>query len=101
MNLMQSTPEEAVTDCVLLAGLSYSEAPEVQRQLDHYNKIAQASKTSEPNAQKETSSAASLLHCELCRYSARHLPTLRKHYSTRHDKRLLTCKDCSFVTSSK
>lgn len=73
----------------------------MQRQLDHYNKMAQAVDAPEPNAQEDASPATAVLQCELCSYSAGRLPTLRKHYSTRHGKKTLTCQDCSFVTSSQ
>lgn len=73
----------------------------MQRQLDHYNKMAQAVDAPEPNAQEDASPAAAVRQCELCSYSAGRLPTLRKHYSTRHGKKTLTCEHCSFVTSSQ
>lgn len=101
MNPTESKSEEVWTDHVSFAGPSYAEAPEVQRQLDLYSKMAKASDTSEARAPEEASPAASLLKCDLCRYSARCPPTLRKHYSSRHGKKMLMCKGCSFVTCSK
>ncbi|KAM4617025.1 zinc finger protein 462-like [Polymixia lowei] len=74
----------------------YFEPLAVQRQLNHYRQVAQASG---PSALCETKpSEDSLIHCEYCNFSTEHLSSVRRHYFNRHGKKLLRCKDCCFFT---
>ncbi|XP_042343654.1 zinc finger protein 462-like [Plectropomus leopardus] len=79
----------------------YSEPPNVQRQLSHYNLMAQADATSKTNGQDSKFPDDILLHCEFCNFNTEHLSSIRRHYLNRHGKKFLKCKDCEFFTASR
>ncbi|XP_031161290.1 zinc finger protein 462-like isoform X1 [Sander lucioperca] len=76
----------------------YLEPPDVQRQLNHYNLMAQADAPSQSNVQETKLPDSRLLRCELCNFSTGHLSSMRRHYLNRHGKKILRCKDCDFFT---
>lgn len=88
---------QTVIDCTL-AELLYLEPPDVQRQLNHYSLMAQASAISKENMEEAKLSENRLLHCEVCSFNTGHLSSMRRHYLNRHGKKMLRCKDCSFFT---
>uniref|UniRef100_A0A8C4I6G5 C2H2-type domain-containing protein n=1 Tax=Dicentrarchus labrax TaxID=13489 RepID=A0A8C4I6G5_DICLA len=77
---------------------SYLEPPDVQRQLNHYNLMAQAGAALKVNVQETSLPENSLLHCEVCNFNTGHLSSIRRHYLRTHGKKILRCKDCNFVT---
>ncbi|XP_076006900.1 zinc finger protein 462-like [Genypterus blacodes] len=79
----------------------YLEPPDVQRQLNHYNLIAQANASAKAELQQATLPEDCVLYCEICNFTTEHLSSIRRHYLNRHGKKLLRCKGCSFVTSSR
>ncbi|XP_041720548.2 zinc finger protein 462 isoform X2 [Coregonus clupeaformis] len=75
----------------------YLEPPDVQRQLDHYRQVAQASR--HPAQQATATTQDGLFVCEFCIYTSTYIKSMRRHYINRHNgKRLVRCKDCSFFT---
>nr|XP_046241347.1 zinc finger protein 462-like [Scatophagus argus] len=76
----------------------YLEPPDVQRQLNHYNLMAQAGAQSKTNVEENNLPDNSLLYCEVCNFSTGHLSSMRRHYLNRHGKKILRCKDCDFFT---
>eukprot|EP00063_Salmo_salar_P041231 XP_014016066.1 PREDICTED: zinc finger protein 462-like isoform X3 [Salmo salar] len=75
----------------------YLEPPDVQRQLNHYRQVAQASR--HPAQQATATTQDALFVCEFCIYTSTHIKSMRRHYINRHNgKRLVRCKDCSFFT---
>ncbi|TDH13298.1 hypothetical protein EPR50_G00053590 [Perca flavescens] len=76
----------------------YLEPPDVQRQLNHYNLMAQADAPSQSNLQETKLTDRRFLRCELCNFSTEHLSSMRRHYLNRHGKKILRCKDCDFFT---
>uniref|UniRef100_A0A8C7SJ60 C2H2-type domain-containing protein n=1 Tax=Oncorhynchus mykiss TaxID=8022 RepID=A0A8C7SJ60_ONCMY len=75
----------------------YLEPPDVQRQLNHYRQVAQASR--HPGQQATATTQDALFICEFCIYTSTHIKSMRRHYINRHNgKRLVSCKDCSFFT---
>uniref|UniRef100_A0A673XC57 Zinc finger protein 462-like n=1 Tax=Salmo trutta TaxID=8032 RepID=A0A673XC57_SALTR len=97
-------PQE-VTECnvVLISSVLsitepvYLEPPDVQRQLNHYRQVAQASR--HPAQQGTATTQDALFVCEFCIYTSTHIKSMRRHYINRHNgKRLVRCKDCSFFT---
>ncbi|XP_047448486.1 zinc finger protein 462-like isoform X2 [Mugil cephalus] len=76
----------------------YSEPPNVQRQLNHYNLMAQNRDNSKANVQESPYSDNRLLHCEFCSFNTGHLSSMRRHYLNRHGKKMFRCKDCDFFT---
>ncbi|KAF1389457.1 hypothetical protein PFLUV_G00073620 [Perca fluviatilis] len=76
----------------------YLEPPDVQRQLNHYNLMAQADAPSQSNVQETKLPDSRFLRCELCNFSTGHLSSMRRHYLNRHGKKILRCKDCDFFT---
>lgn len=79
---------------------SYSEPPNVQRQLTHYSLMAQNTEKTNVDL-REISLPDSLLQCEMCNFNTEHLSSIRRHYANRHGKKLLKCKDCEFYTGLK
>ncbi|XP_028270354.1 zinc finger protein 462-like [Parambassis ranga] len=75
---------------------TYLEPPDVQRQLNHYNLMAQTK--SKTVVQESKFAENRLYHCELCNFCSGHLSSIRRHYLNSHGKKMLRCKDCSFVT---
>ncbi|XP_051923028.1 zinc finger protein 462-like [Hippocampus zosterae] len=67
----------------------YLEPPEVRRQLDHFSLMAR------------NRAATGGLRCENCSFFCEDLPTMRRHYLSRHGRKLLACKDCAFFTGLK
>ncbi|MED6277519.1 hypothetical protein CHARACLAT_014278 [Characodon lateralis] len=76
---------------------SYSEPPNVQRQLTHYSLMAQKVDKTSMNLH-ELSLSDSLLQCEMCNFNTEHLSSIRRHYANRHGKKMHKCKDCDFFT---
>ncbi|XP_070287068.1 zinc finger protein 462 isoform X4 [Myotis yumanensis] len=84
---------------------SYSEPPDVQQQLNHYQSAALARNNSRvspgPLAAGEQKAEA-VLHCEFCEFSSGYIQSIRRHYRDKHGgKKLFKCKDCSFYTGFK
>lgn len=77
---------------------SYLEPPDVQRQLTHYNLMAQIESESKTSVQKIQLSGSRMLSCEMCNFSSPHMSTMRRHYMRRHGRKLIRCKDCNFFT---
>lgn len=84
--------------CYSLAESLYLEPPDVQRQLNHYSLMAQASTISKTNVEEAKLPDNSLLPCEFCNFNTGHLSSVRRHYLNRHGKKMLRCKDCNFFT---
>ncbi|XP_008416246.1 zinc finger protein 462-like isoform X1 [Poecilia reticulata] len=76
---------------------SYSEPPNVQRQLTHYSLMAQNVDKTNMNLH-ELSLSDGNLQCEMCNFNTEHLSSIRRHYANRHGKKILRCKDCEFYT---
>ncbi|XP_054895145.1 zinc finger protein 462-like [Poeciliopsis prolifica] len=76
---------------------SYSEPPNVQRQLTHYSLMAQNLDKTNMNLH-ELSLSDGNLQCEMCNFNTEHLSSIRRHYANRHGKKILRCKDCEFYT---
>ncbi|XP_027890092.1 zinc finger protein 462-like [Xiphophorus couchianus] len=76
---------------------SYSEPPNVQRQLTHYSLMAQNVDKTNMNLH-ELSLSEGNLQCEMCNFNTEHLSSIRRHYANRHGKKILRCKDCEFYT---
>ncbi|XP_034547504.1 zinc finger protein 462-like isoform X1 [Notolabrus celidotus] len=76
----------------------YSEPPDVQRQLNQYNMMAQAGASSQATGKESMMLESSVLYCDLCNFNTEHLSSIRRHYLNRHGKKILKCKDCSFFT---
>ncbi|KAM3938343.1 zinc finger protein 462 isoform 3-T4 [Leptodactylus fuscus] len=88
---------------------SYSEPPDVQQQLNHYQSAAQARNNSNTspaplpvaNAAPEPKEEA-VLNCEFCDFSSGYIQSIRRHYRDKHGgKKLFKCKECSFYTCFK
>ncbi|XP_029460754.1 zinc finger protein 462 isoform X2 [Rhinatrema bivittatum] len=88
---------------------SYSEPPDVQQQLNHYQSAALARNNSNsspvplsvaPACTEQKSEA--VLNCEFCEFSSGYIQSIRRHYRDKHGgKKLFKCKDCSFYTCFK
>ncbi|XP_015262787.1 PREDICTED: zinc finger protein 462 isoform X2 [Gekko japonicus] len=84
---------------------SYSEPPDVQQQLNHYQSAALARNNN--NISPDPSSGADqkaevILNCEFCEFSSGYIQSIRRHYRDKHGgKKLFKCKDCSFYTGFK
>ncbi|KAM4579449.1 uncharacterized protein V3H82_008663 [Fundulus diaphanus] len=76
---------------------SYSEPPDVQRQLTHYSLMAQNVDKTNVNLH-QINLYDSFLQCEMCNFNTEHLSSIRRHYANRHGKKVLRCKDCDFFT---
>lgn len=99
----------AVILCCLFTDSSYSEPPDVQQQLNHYQSAALARNNSRVSpvplsgasggAEQKTEA---ILHCEFCEFSSGYIQSIRRHYRDKHGgKKLFKCKDCSFYTGFK
>ncbi|XP_077570831.1 zinc finger protein 462-like isoform X1 [Stigmatopora nigra] len=77
----------------------YLEPPEVRRQLNHLSQMTQNGARAIP-ANKQSQSGRPL-HCENCSFFSQDLPSMRRHYISRHGRKMLTCKDCHFFTGLK
>lgn len=88
---------------------SYSEPPDVQQQLNHYQSAALARNNSRVSPVPSSGTAAgteqkaeAVLHCEFCEFSSGYIQSIRRHYRDKHGgKKLFKCKDCSFYTGFK
>ncbi|XP_033828893.1 zinc finger protein 462-like [Periophthalmus magnuspinnatus] len=78
---------------------SYLEPPDVQRQLKHYNVMAQVDPASK--TQNIQLSDPRMLPCEMCNFNSQHYSNMRRHYLRRHGKKLIRCKDCNFFSCFK
>ena len=88
---------------------SYSEPPDVQQQLNHYQSAALARNNSRVSPVPLSGAAGvteqkteAVLHCEFCEFSSGYIQSIRRHYRDKHGgKKLFKCKDCSFYTGFK
>lgn len=102
----KAAPSEEVEDS---NDSSYSEPPDVQQQLNHYQSAALARNNSRvspvplPGAAAGTEQKTeAVLHCEFCEFSSGYIQSIRRHYRDKHGgKKLFKCKDCSFYTGFK
>uniref|UniRef100_A0A8B9BVG8 Zinc finger protein 462 n=1 Tax=Anser brachyrhynchus TaxID=132585 RepID=A0A8B9BVG8_9AVES len=90
------------------ADSSYSEPPDVQQQLNHYQSAALARNNNNVSPIPLSGSAAgmekteAILNCEFCEFSSGYIQSIRRHYRDKHGgKKLFKCKDCSFYTGFK
>lgn len=102
----KASPAEEVEDS---NDSSYSEPPDVQQQLNHYQSAALARNNSRVSPVPLSGAAAgteqkteAVLHCEFCEFSSGYIQSIRRHYRDKHGgKKLFKCKDCSFYTGFK
>ncbi|XP_075302696.1 zinc finger protein 462-like isoform X2 [Opisthocomus hoazin] len=86
---------------------SYSEPPDVQQQLNHYQSAALARNNNISRIPLYVSAAGvekreAILNCEFCEFSSGYIQSIRRHYRDKHGgKKLFKCKDCSFYTGFK
>ncbi|XP_060125166.1 zinc finger protein 462 isoform X5 [Zootoca vivipara] len=84
---------------------SYSEPPDVQQQLNHYQSAALArnnNNISPVPLSGADQKAEAVLNCEFCEFSSGYIQSIRRHYRDKHGgKKLFKCKDCSFYTGFK
>ncbi|XP_053911012.1 zinc finger protein 462 isoform X5 [Cuculus canorus] len=86
---------------------SYSEPPDVQQQLNHYQSAALARNNNMSPIPLSGSAAGlekmeAILNCEFCEFSSGYIQSIRRHYRDKHGgKKLFKCKDCSFYTGFK
>ncbi|KAM9251477.1 zinc finger protein 462-like [Cariama cristata] len=86
---------------------SYSEPPDVQQQLNHYQSAALARNNNISRIPLSGSAAGvekteAILNCEFCKFSSGYIQSIRRHYRDKHGgKKLFKCKDCSFYTGFK
>ncbi|XP_074424352.1 zinc finger protein 462-like isoform X1 [Larus michahellis] len=86
---------------------SYSEPPDVQQQLNHYQSAALAMNSNISRIPLSGSAAGvekteTILNCEFCEFSSGYIQSIRRHYRDKHGgKKLFKCKDCSFYTGFK
>ncbi|XP_042636070.1 zinc finger protein 462-like [Catharus ustulatus] len=86
---------------------SYSEPPDVQQQLNHYQSAALARNNNISRLPPSRSAAGvekteAILNCEFCEFSSGYIQSIRRHYCDKHGgKKLFKCKDCSFYTGFK
>ncbi|XP_073202094.1 zinc finger protein 462 isoform X4 [Lepidochelys kempii] len=100
------TPAEEVEDS---NDSSYSEPPDVQQQLNHYQSAALARNNNNTSPLPLSGAAAgaeqkteATLNCEFCEFSSGYIQSIRRHYRDKHGgKKLFKCKDCSFYTGFK
>ncbi|XP_063037201.1 zinc finger protein 462 isoform X4 [Melospiza melodia melodia] len=99
------TPAEEVEDS---NDSSYSEPPDVQQQLNHYQSAALARNNNNISPIPLSGGAAgvekaeAILNCEFCEFSSGYIQSIRRHYRDKHGgKKLFKCKDCSFYTGFK
>ncbi|XP_069486924.1 zinc finger protein 462 isoform X2 [Ambystoma mexicanum] len=88
---------------------AYSEPPDVQQQLNHYQSavlaknngrsgpVARSGSTAGPEQKPEV-----VHNCEFCDFSSTYIQSIRRHYRDKHGgKKLFKCKDCPFYTAYK
>ncbi|XP_061488957.1 zinc finger protein 462 isoform X1 [Rhineura floridana] len=84
---------------------SYSEPPDVQQQLNHYQSAALARNNNNISPiplSGADQKAEAILNCEFCEFSSGYIQSIRRHYRDKHGgKKLFKCKDCSFYTGFK
>ncbi|XP_040434537.1 zinc finger protein 462-like isoform X2 [Falco naumanni] len=85
---------------------SYSEPPDVQQQLNHYQSAALArnniSQIPLSGSAAGVEKTEAILNCEFCDFSSGYIQSIRRHYRDKHGgKKLFKCKDCSFYTGFK
>ncbi|XP_053909266.1 zinc finger protein 462-like [Cuculus canorus] len=89
------------------ADSSYSEPPDVQQQLNHYQSAALAKnnnigQTPLPGTVAGMEKTGAILNCEFCEFFSGYIQSIRRHYRDKHGgKKLFKCKDCSFYTGFK
>ncbi|XP_070598499.1 zinc finger protein 462 isoform X17 [Erythrolamprus reginae] len=87
------------------ADSSYSEPPDVQQQLNHYQSAALArnnNNISPVPLSGGDQKAEAILNCEFCEFTSGYIQSIRRHYRDKHGgKKLFKCKDCSFYTGFK
>lgn len=87
----------------------YSEPPDVQQQLNHYQSAALAKNNSNnsPGPLPVVHLARdykedAILKCEFCDFASGYIQSIRRHYRDKHGgKKLFKCKECSFYTCFK
>ncbi|NXD11632.1 ZN462 protein, partial [Nothocercus nigrocapillus] len=111
--LLQSSLESTSKYCLHLLESSsqnyssYSEPPDVQQQLNHYQSAALARNNNISPIPLFRSVAGvekteAILNCEFCEFSSGYIQSIRRHYRDKHGgKKLFKCKDCSFYTGFK
>ncbi|GCC27950.1 zinc finger protein 462 isoform X2 [Chiloscyllium punctatum] len=83
---------------------SYSEPPDVQQQLNHYQTAAMARNRSSPIPVPSPTTSCEqttkgYFSCEFCQFNSEYIQSMRRHYRDRHcGKKLYKCKDCPFFT---
>ncbi|XP_055488522.1 zinc finger protein 462 isoform X2 [Leucoraja erinacea] len=83
---------------------SYSEPPDVQQQLNHYQTAAMARNRSSPILVPSPTAPSDQMSkgyfsCEFCQFNSEYIQSMRRHYRDRHcGKKLYKCKDCPFFT---
>ncbi|XP_072215872.1 zinc finger protein 462 isoform X6 [Excalfactoria chinensis] len=93
--------------CTFPSDSSYSEPPDVQQQLNHYQSAALARNNNVSPIPLSGSAAGmekteAILNCEFCEFSSGYIQSIRRHYRDKHGgKKLFKCKDCSFYTGFK
>ncbi|XP_075787482.1 zinc finger protein 462 isoform X2 [Pelodiscus sinensis] len=97
------TPADEVEDS---NDSSYSEPPDVQQQLNHYQSAALARNNNNispvPLSGAAEQKTEAILNCEFCEFSSGYIQSIRRHYRDKHGgKKLFKCKDCSFYTGFK
>ncbi|XP_073492237.1 zinc finger protein 462 isoform X1 [Aquarana catesbeiana] len=88
---------------------TYSEPPDVQQQLNHYQSAALARNNSNnsPGPLPVVTIALEhkedfILKCEFCDFSSGYIQSIRRHYRDKHGgKKLFKCKDCNYYTCYK
>ncbi|KAM5194419.1 zinc finger protein 462 isoform 2-T2 [Mantella aurantiaca] len=92
-----------------LEDATYSEPPDVQQQLNHYQSAALARNISNNSPgplpvvkMAPENKEDGVLKCEFCDFSSEYIQSIRRHYRDKHGgKKLLKCKECFFYTSFK
>ncbi|XP_069096049.1 zinc finger protein 462 isoform X2 [Pleurodeles waltl] len=82
---------------------SYSEPPDVQQQLNHYQSAVLAKNNSHAGPGSKGDQKPEAVHnCEFCDFSSGYIQSIRRHYRDKHGgKKLFKCKDCPFYTAFK
>ncbi|XP_049618944.1 zinc finger protein 462 isoform X3 [Syngnathus scovelli] len=78
----------------------YLEPPEVQRQLSHFSLMAQKGASAAMPAARRMDGGG-YFRCENCSFFCEDMPSMRRHYLSRHGRKIFTCKDCDFFTGLK
>ncbi|XP_072260455.1 zinc finger protein 462 isoform X3 [Pyxicephalus adspersus] len=110
--MVPSSPRAKQNSQVVREGLEeplYSEPPDVQQQLNHYQSAALARNISNNSpgpvpVVKTTSDPKNdiILKCEFCDFASGYIQSIRRHYRDKHGgKKLFKCKECSFYTCFK